>query len=67
MNKTADASVIDNEVISETAFSHIFDCPLDHTPNAVTIAAIEECRAKREGKLPSQAMSFADFLKDLQI
>jgi hypothetical protein len=28
------------------------ECPLDHTPNAQTIAAIEEGHAMREGRLP---------------
>ncbi|MDR3248605.1 MAG: DUF2281 domain-containing protein [Treponema sp.] len=29
------------------------ECPLDHTPNAVTIAAIEEGRAMMRGEIPA--------------
>jgi hypothetical protein len=41
-------------------------CPLDHTPNAETAAAIEEGRAILRGEIPSKKYtSLEDFFKDL--
>jgi hypothetical protein len=42
------------------------ECPLDHTPNAETITAIEEGRAMLDGNLPHRHFkSFEEFWKDL--
>jgi hypothetical protein len=43
----------------------VSECPLDHTPNALTIAAIEEGRAMREGKLPCRHLSLDELMDDL--
>jgi hypothetical protein len=41
-------------------------CPLDHTPNADTIAAIEEGDAILAGKIPAKRFdSLEDFWNDL--
>jgi hypothetical protein len=48
-------------------FEHTLECPLDHTPNAETIAAIEEGRAMLRGEIPCKHFdSFKDFLKALK-
>jgi hypothetical protein len=41
------------------------ECPLDHTPNAETVAAIEEGHAMREGRLPSRHLSLEELMEDL--
>jgi hypothetical protein len=43
------------------------ECPFDHTPNAETIAAIQEAHDMRDGKIPEiRFNSFEDFIKDLE-
>jgi hypothetical protein len=39
------------------------ECPLDHTPNAVTIAAIEEGRAMMRGEIPTVWYHSVDDIK----
>jgi hypothetical protein len=42
------------------------ECPLDHTPNAVTIAAIQEGDAMLRGEIPANRYhSFGEMLKAL--
>jgi hypothetical protein len=42
------------------------ECPLDHTPNAVTLAAIEEGRAMMRGEIPANRFnSLEEMLKAL--
>jgi hypothetical protein len=42
-------------------------CPYDHTPNAETIAAIQQAHDMRDGKIPEIRFdSFEDFIKDLE-
>jgi hypothetical protein len=43
----------------------VSECPLDHTPNARTIAAIEEGHAMREGRLPTRHLSLEELMDDL--
>ena len=45
----------------------LYGCPLDHTPNAETIAAIQECEDMRRGKIPKYSMPVADFFAGLEI
>jgi hypothetical protein len=43
------------------------ECPFDHTPNAETIAAIQEAHDMRDGKIPEiRFNSFEEFIKDLE-
>ena len=43
------------------------ECPLDHTPNAETIAAIREGRAMMRGEIPSPTFhSIEELLADLR-
>jgi hypothetical protein len=43
------------------------ECPFDHTPNAKTIAAIQEAHDMRDGKIPEiRFNSFEEFIKDLE-
>jgi hypothetical protein len=43
------------------------ECPLDHTPNAVTIAAIEEGRAMLRGEIPANCFnSLEEMLEALE-
>jgi hypothetical protein len=45
----------------------LYECPLDHTPNTETIAAIEEGEAMLTGKIPCKFYdSFDEFLSDLK-
>jgi hypothetical protein len=42
-------------------------CPLDHTPNAVTIAAFDEADAMRRGEIPKKKFhSLEEFFVDLE-
>jgi hypothetical protein len=44
------------------------ECPLDHTPNAETAAAIREGRAMMRGEIPSKRYKSVDeFWKDLDL
>jgi hypothetical protein len=43
----------------------LYGCPLDHTPNAETIAAIEECRAMKAGEIPCKRMTLEELLAEL--
>ena len=36
------------------------ECPLDHTPNAVTVAAIREGRAMMRGEIPAKWYNSAE-------
>jgi hypothetical protein len=43
------------------------DCPLDHIPNAETIAAFEEVEAMKRGEIPMQRFnSLEELLADLR-
>jgi hypothetical protein len=64
------ARIVDYELTPETAYPTdvVLEtaCPLDHTPNAETIAAIEEGRAMLAGKLPGHNFkSFEEFWSSL--
>jgi hypothetical protein len=71
MPKVATAPrIVDYRVTTETAYPAEVvletECPLDHTPNAETIAAIEEGRAMLAGKLPGHNFkSFEEFWESL--
>jgi hypothetical protein len=42
-------------------------CPLDHTPNAVTMAAFDEADAMRRGEIPTKRFSsLEEFFADLE-
>jgi hypothetical protein len=44
----------------------LYDCPLDHTPNAETIAAMQEVQDMIDGKIPRKTFSsFDEFWADL--
>jgi hypothetical protein len=66
MPKAATAPRIDYTAYPiETALET--ECPLDHTPNAETLAAIEEGRAMLAGKLPGHNFkSFEEFWASLR-
>jgi hypothetical protein len=38
---------------------------MDHTPNAVTIAAMQEVQDIIDGKIPAKSMAVEEFLKEL--
>jgi hypothetical protein len=43
----------------------LYGCPLDHTPNAEALAAIEEGKAMLQGDKPSKWMTLDELMKDL--
>ena len=55
------------ETVSEYNM-RLYGCPLDHTPNAETLAAFEECRAMQAGEIPCKRYSSIDELwADLEL
>jgi hypothetical protein len=52
-------------LLTQAEFEAGLPCPMDHTPNAVTIAALQEVQDMIDGKIPSKSMTVEEFLKDL--
>jgi hypothetical protein len=56
-------SAAGRERVAETGF--VPECPLDHTPNAETIAAIQEGRDMLSGETPCKWMNLDELMQDL--
>jgi hypothetical protein len=56
-----------NEALSQEEYNmRLYDCPLDHTPNAETLAAMQEVQDMIDGKIPHKTFSsFDEFWADL--
>jgi hypothetical protein len=52
-------------LLTQAEFEAGLPCPMDHTPNAETIAAMEEGDAILRGEIPSKSMTVDEFLKYL--
>jgi hypothetical protein len=52
-------------LLTQAEFNAGLPCPMDHTPNAVTIAAMQEVQDMIDGKIPSKSMTVEEFLKEL--
>ncbi|GHT49089.1 hypothetical protein FACS1894102_3260 [Spirochaetia bacterium] len=73
--RESNANEMDNCVYRKSESSHEslfeqaiadYECPLDHTPNAETIAAIKEGKAMLRGEIPCKRFnSFNEFWDDL--
>jgi hypothetical protein len=52
--------------LTQAEFEAGLPCPMDHTPNAETLAAMREVQDIIDGKIHAKSMSVEEFLKDLQ-
>jgi hypothetical protein len=58
-------SIDSPRLLTQAEFESGLPCPMDHTPNAETIAAMQEVQDMIDGKIPSKGMTVEEFLKDL--